>query len=381
MMLCLSCLLALLFSCRYQQLGSQSENFYEETHYVNIDTSRAFFNFDSFPKVKQVEGESLHLFHELGDLNHCQLVEDRYLIFNGLINGHHSHILDLETSELTHFARDGRGPGEVIHSWTFTYREKDRSLWVYDYKRRVMVGYSMDQLLNGQDPSAESEMFDFSYDVVQHPKWITDSTIVGLTYDKVNGRLFYFDERGKFIRKAGKLPPKNDPRIVDFVWAQVHQAELALAPDRQHLVSAVKNATEFELYDKEGNELARLAGPELYHNIWMPFKVGLNQNYITSNKARNAYPSVSASNEGPFLLYSGRRDIDAPTGDNGEARPYWDAHSDKVLFFSWEGKPEILYQLDREVIDIAVDSKGRYLYGVNYEEPEIYRFDLQSPKP
>jgi len=83
---------------------------------------------------------------------------------------------------------------------------------------------------------------------------------------------------------------------------------------------------------------------------------------------RNAYRSCSATQDLLFALFSGRLDSAYEGGARQSGR--------FVHVFDWEGELRAVFELDRDIAVITVNSSGTALYASSYIDAHIYRYDL-----
>ena len=340
---------------------------------TNTENERRF-NFDSFSKKIQLTGQSLNMGDHMGDGTDFFLAEDRFIIYEGLIDGFHCHIYDLETKQLFHFAKDGRGPGEILTVFSFDYRAEDRSIWVHDIKRNTWTGYTLDKLLQNHNQHAYFAELKFEVQGVQYPLWIDKDTIVSVSFVDSKARLYYFDQQGQLIDTRADIPEKEDEKLSDFVHAQIHQGMLSRAPNCQNLIFASRYSDLIQIFSEIGGKQKKLRGPELVKPVWELLDIQGYQNFAITDHTIEANTQIAATNYGFLLLFSGKSDAMAPKSNN--EGDMWRSMTNQVLMLDWSGIPLYHYHLDRRVINIAVSSNGKYLYGLDYLQPDIVRFEL-----
>ncbi|MEM6805611.1 MAG: hypothetical protein AAF696_29710, partial [Bacteroidota bacterium] len=84
------------------------------------------FSASVFEPSISIKGAELNLRDRLGEITDFYLIENRYLVYDGISENYRCHLYDLETGKLTHFGKDGRGPGELLTVFSYDYRAKDR---------------------------------------------------------------------------------------------------------------------------------------------------------------------------------------------------------------------------------------------------------------
>jgi hypothetical protein len=85
---------------------------------------------------------------------------------------------------------------------------------------------------------------------------------------------------------------------------------------------------------------------------------------------RHAYRGCTATKDFLFALYSGRP-------DSLENRD-WAQSAEFVHVFDWEGGLRAVFQLDRDIGVIAVNSSGDTLFASSYSDASIYRYELPA---
>lgn len=334
------------------------------------------FAASDFGPASSIKGSELNLQDQMGDISDFHLVEDRYLIYSGIFEGYRCHLYDLETGKITHFGKDGRGPGELLTVFSYDYRSKDRSIWVQDIKRKIWNSYSLDSLISGKPENASLDQMELDLYGFQYPIWIDDDKIASISNLDNSGRFFFLNAENTVTDKVGSLPVKEDETLVDYVHAQIYQGMLSASPDRKNLVFAGRYFDGIRILSLDDNQENQFYGPERVDPIWELLDIEGNQNFAINKNTTEANTQVSASNSSIYLLYSGRSRAMAPKDEKSAGM--WKSFSDQVYVLDWSGYPKTKYTLDREVLNIVISSDEKYLYAIDYNKPDIVKYELPS---
>ncbi|MEM6806595.1 MAG: BF3164 family lipoprotein [Bacteroidota bacterium] len=354
-----------------------SSNACDEVSAQKSDLNRSNeFTASDFEPAISLKGTELNLQNHMGDISDFHLVENRYLIYSGIFEGYRCHLYDLETGKLTHFGKDGRGPGELLTVFSYDYRAKDRSIWVQDIKRKIWNSYSLDSLISGNPDKASLEQMELDLYGFQYPIWIDDNKIAAISNLDNSARFFFLNAENVVKDKVGTIPVKEDETWVDYVHAQIYQGMLSASPDRRNLVFAGRYFDEIRILSLDQNQEFQFYGPGKVDPIWELLDIEGNQNFAINKHTTEATTQVSASNSSIYLLFSGRSKAMAPKDEKSAGM--WKSFSDQVFVLDWSGKPKAKYTLDREVLNVVISSDEKYLYAIDYNKPDIVKYELSN---
>ena len=272
------------------------------------------------------------------------------------------HVLDAETGTLIlSVGRRGEGPGDFHRSPTSLHSrtDDDGAVWVWD---------SSFQRLTRFEPIAPSE---YRHEIitlqggeqVRRLVWLTSGEMIGTAYSAPKRFQIFFRD-GEFLHSAqGELLGPPTASTTERLEATAAGIVVQPWPKRGFVIAHVYSSR-IEYYDADARlvRLAKVPFP------WGPvFDEGPGGELVFNNR-RSAYRGCSATEEYLFALYSGRP-------DSLQERD-WAQSAEFVHVFDWEGNLRAVFQLDRDIGVITVDSSGTTLYASSYSDAHIYRFDL-----
>jgi hypothetical protein len=265
------------------------------------------------------------------------------------------------------FARIGEGPCEFQFPSSIQTISGTRGfLGLVNRKKFTFSLLSIDSILSWSQPCIyTTRNFNTAYQrlVLLNEN---DSLFVGIglfprryALSKINGdTLFTFGEypfREKFVSQ----------RYEDL--AMVFQGDIAVHPKEKKFVFATRASANIEIYEVKGDKPAFVKA----YYFWPPdFNVERdNPNSFSANFTRDnkfGFLSTSVNEKYIYLLYSGKSGRTA-------------YESSTILVFDWQGKPHIMYNLDREVNHIAVDPFNKEIYAYAEEDtPLLLKYKLPT---
>jgi hypothetical protein len=178
---------------------------------------RSFYR-EEVPDPTYLKGESVQMGDYLGRCINFLLIEDQYIVYNGLVDDYHGHLYDLSKKKLHHFGRVGKGPGELLGIYTLDYHSKDKILWAEDISQSVMIGFELDSILSSPSAAASSAVkFAPEIENMIGLQWTSPDTVIGFSHFEESGRIVVFDSSGKVLGFKGKLPPKETEDLPYFI--------------------------------------------------------------------------------------------------------------------------------------------------------------------
>ncbi len=322
-------------------------------------------------------GERLDLTGKLNKTRRLFIIQDRFLLFNGLVGSHHCHLYDLETKEVIDFGEDGSETGQLLTCSSASYVQESDMIWIFDFIQQRLNGYSLERLLTGGDQTSFVKEITFELPAVMSPNWIGGDSIAHLVLNDARGRIFISDTTGKYIRTIGELPKKRNRKTPMSVHAEAYQADLFADPTAEVMVVAPRYTDHLSAYRFDGDLSFSFQGPDSFPVVGSIFEIEKEKHFATTQLTRKSYVDVYLSPEKIFLLYSGKSETMAPPSE--PAPVWWISMGDEVFVTSIDGEPLQRFKLDRLMFDIAFDATNQRLFGLDYSNQEIISYQLPTP--
>ena len=265
------------------------------------------------------------------------------------------HVLDRHTGRLVRsVGRRGKGPGEFQGAWSLSKDlRSDRAVWVYDLPLRRLTRVPLSAQ---EDVRASGRTLLRLTDgaVLTGPQWIAPDTILTLGF-LLDARVALFDSLGH--RTGGLGRPPFAPEAGQPM--QAAQALLAAHPDHRRYAITNRYVSRIELLDLASGTMQAVAGP-----------VAVNTGPATVDLDRFAYVDAAATATQVVALFSGRSraEYEADAG-----------FGDQLHLFDWTGRLTGAYRLDADVLAIAVDEAGGFVYALRHDPvPAVVRYRLPT---
>lgn len=250
--------------------------------------------------------------------------------------------------------RRGRGPGEFEGAWSLEPAgDLSRAVWVYDLPLRRLTLVPLEQ--GSRSPAGPGRMVHLTEGaVVTGPHWLAPDTIVTPGFF-LDARLAVFDSAGRRLGGLGQSRFQASPPQP----MQASQAILAAHPERRRFAIANRYVSWIELLEVDGPPGAVIAGP-----------IAVNRDRPSVELDRFAYIDVAATRRHIVALFSGRE-----RKDFGSRASFGAC----LHVFDWEGAFEGAFRLDSDVLAIATDGEGDFVYALRHDPlPAVVRFALTA---
>lgn len=259
--------------------------------------------------------------------------------------------------------RFGKGPGEIIMpSCLNPSTEQPGIIWVFDLQVMRLTEFDVDK-------EKHLRTIDLTSGLPYNPVLMGDSLILscGLLY--VGGRFGIYDSTGKFIRNVGIIPEGSAANVPVQLHLQAYQSTLRVNPRKSLLVVGTRYGDRLDILKADGEILRTVHGPVSANPFYTVVSAGGTPVMATDEKKTlYGYIDIAVTEKYIFALFSGRTRNDFPGRAN---------FGNHVHVFDWDGKIIRAYNLDSDVLSIAVDGDGRYLYGIQHEPRiAVIRFEL-----
>lgn len=177
------------------------------------------------------------------------------------------------------------------------------------------------------------------------------TNFIGFQYGR-DSLLYVFDEFGKKL-KAYAGYPADSRSVSDEARSDIYQMGY-ISNGKDKVAVAYYMTDVIEIFDAEGNLVKHLEGPE---------------GFEYTKEGKDAFFSPRNAGESFFVLFNGR----------SWSEESHNSSCNKLLSFSWDGKPECIYTLDDPIFTFCVDVKQRKVYGVS-TTPEYHIVEYSLPK-
>ncbi|MBQ8225084.1 MAG: hypothetical protein IJZ86_07045 [Bacteroides sp.] len=264
------------------------------------------------------------------------------------------HVFDLNTKQLLakHIAV-GQGPNDMLAP---RFADMDDSyLYVYDIMTSEVAKYLKSEL-------ADTALLVKQTKVKPKKRSMGEARVLGEGFvapaRSANFKLYQYNVQGEVVDTLGRNPQvswNTTPK------EQIDMFEFACLTDKREKIALFYYWTDLlDIYDKEGNLLKRLHGPEGFVS---PFKeVQRGQIMMAApvdGKTRAAYIVPQSVGDELWVLFSNRLSND---------ENYLDT---QILVFDWEGNPLRILNLNQGIFSFAVDETHRKIYGIS-DSPEFH---------
>jgi hypothetical protein len=265
------------------------------------------------------------------------------------------------------FGRRGAGPGEfrdVTSLQPSTSRSGDsEAVWAFDATLGRLTELKIHP--SGEMAVKQSVTGRFAGQLVVFPLGESNSVGMGSFSDR---RVSIFDSAGTKVREVGELPLLSEG-VPASVAQEILQPSAVAQPNGLLVAIGARYAGRVDIYSSVDGRHTSAAVPD-------PFSARVNVGYNgavllfrSDGQTRFGYIGLAATSERVYALFSGRTRRGFPGRANfGRA----------LHVFSWSGRLLRSFELDRDVISIAVAPDGRTLYAIAHEpSPEVLSFRVE----
>ncbi len=294
-------------------------------------------------------------------------IVDKYIVTIDMKSDKLIKIFNNETGKLLKsFGRKGQGPSEFIGASDIIRDPNDENMfWIYDLTTTLIKKFSLKNVFN--DNFKPIKIIKFT-DEIPVQIVMTKNNHMYATAITTRGRILEYDEKGRLIRRIGKIPLKFKNRR--FAKQHSHGFLGDILYLKNKLYIATKYGSLIENYDiKSGKLIATYYGPDLFFPEYNIVPAGIYYTMTPNKKTRWGYVGISHNKKTDkfFLLYSGRYFFDK------EGIPVEGSYTNTIYIMNNKGELEEELILDKKVHKIRVSEDSSTIYGAGSNE--ILKFE------
>ena len=316
------------------------------------------------------------------DLQMSELLGRSFRVY--AINGYLLFQDDYENTQLTMISLDssrqvyrvgthGQGPNELVRIGAIL-PTKD-GFTVHDGGKATLFNYNINQILDGS--LINKKLFDGVPNGLISMESLSDSVYVysGLLQDEANGEFLFVDGQGDIITSFGKLSEKKSTKKDPlYITAQGYQTILTSNKKDSKIAAATRFGDILQViqYNKKNKTVKKINEFKIVDPVFETYDYNGSPNFATTSETLSGYRSITSTEEEIYALYSGEY--------YGRGLAPEDVLSgNQIRVFNWDGKPQYVIQLDRNVTFITVDYPNMYAL---YDDPEknttVIMYDLSK---
>ena len=328
---------------------------------INKNYGVASFTFDDFKPIQLsqpniIECDSLFL----GKPGSIHFHPENFILIADRRNVKLLHIIDLEDNSSVLDINPGRAQNELLSVWDVTIKGNDVYLSSIYENKLLKLHYN-----------SVNRGFDFNGSI-QFPQQFLRCIPYDtgyLTYASASSkdRFYMWDETINIVDTVGNFPVNG---IISQVPLHngVLQSDLGVCENK--IAAAYKGIDYIDVY-KNLSLSKRIHGP-LLTDVEVKERKFSNGSVATSlSPDMSIFSRVIATDTGFYVGYVGyvSNGKDIPTSEDMSIK--------KILHFTWDGKPDYVYILDRSIQDFAIDTESGVVYCLTASpEPDIISYML-----
>jgi hypothetical protein len=283
---------------------------------------------------------------------------DSFIIVHDMYEMQHFSVFNAVSGKyLTRFGNIGNGPGELLTGNVLSIYRKN--LYSFDIPRRYIFKYNVEALINDEAsrPETVGKFADIPDAYFSRILPVDSACFLGGGVYKSQYQHLLMNEKGEITDYGIDIFNKQES-FNDVYKFLSNQGILVNHPDRAKFVYSVSNSSNIDFFEVTDQKLHPTKSYRLHNPAFKNENIG-RESYSIEYKddAIIGYIDLSSTHEYVYALYTDRTRIDK----NGRENPY---ASNIILVFDWDGNPDKIYQLDREVYYIAVDENNKILYAL-----------------
>ncbi|MFY0715237.1 hypothetical protein J1D01_16360 [Seonamhaeicola sp. NFXS20] len=301
------------------------------------------FSNDSFSIVSKLKSEVLKRVSDSILVSYRIKIDEEYMYLNEIKSNKYLNIVKLpEEDFIGTFGTKGKGPCETIVAWSIS-KSDNETLLILDPKQKKIVEYNVDSLINNKPCIKEYKVAD---SVNCRNAFIYENKVYYTDQNNTEFRFFESNFEGGNVKGHGSLETNISFNDFRKNSGKINNAHMVHNDDL--FVFGYHYFPLIELFDLENNKWKSIVGPT-------------NEIPDEEFKGRDfVYNSIRVTKKFIYALYASRMgEIDV----------------DVIFVFNLNGQPEKKLILDRGIFTFDVYN-DKYIYGLNYEENKILKFEI-----
>jgi len=249
----------------------------------------------------------------------------------------------------------GQGPKEMVAP-RFVENE-DNKMLLFDIATSVLFEYDIDRFAQEEAPEPIKRVA-FKDKISGEPCLLNNAFIAPAR--NPNYMLQVLNKEGERIDSVGSYPETSE-KLSNTEMLETYQ--YSFTTDSEGKVVICYNWTDrLDFYGKNKDLKTNIYGPIHFTSHYKEFHNG-NATFAkpVKGETRDAYYNPVSVGDEVFVLFSGK----------SEDEPDYSILADKILVYSWDGKPEKILSLDQGVFTFTVDAKNKLIYGIS-DKPEFH---------
>ena len=333
----------------------------------NPDETAATFTLDSFERIAVPDAAGTVYRNDsllLGNPQTIRFHPDGYLVLLDRTDDGQVTVIDLETDNVQHLIRRGRGLGEVMIVRDLVVRDGD--IWISGLAEQKILK------LTRPDGSREFEPQEVCTVAEQFMRAVpvANGRFLTLAPASSQTRFHLLDSQGTPCDTLGSFPALGQLAEVTPNNA-IFQSEITVSPDGGHIAAVCQSLEFIDIYDADMTLIRRLQGPQGVDPSVKAIKTDMGVRYYQD--PMYFIFSGAVSNDRQFMVgYIGV--CVQSESDFGE-------QIGSVLSFDWKGRPQKAYEFESDIVSFDMDWKNHVMYCIkNRPEPEIVAYRLDNLK-
>ncbi len=270
------------------------------------------------------------------------------------------------------FGRQGSGPGEYKAAWSLLkpWTATSDEVWIFDISLQRLTHIDLGPVETETVGRLDTRLVQLRGNAsATSPLWLGDTILLTPGFFP-EARFARFKQTGELHDKVGPLPTWHS-EVPPQVRQHAYVGMLAKSDAKGLVALATRHADQIEIYRQNGELIRRVTGP---FGFDPRFTVGVGNGgkpiLQTGDDLRFGYVDVTATDDHIFALFSGR------TRKDYGSDAVFGRH---VHVYDWSGQLLEAIELDADLLTLAVDTDGRFLYGVRHDPiPAILAYPLVS---
>lgn len=289
-----------------------------------------------------IDGDTLPLF--VG----WNYIEDKLVCINSRSKDKVFVASDSQGHAAGSFGKIGNSSNEFSKGMDITYQEERGKFWVNDANKAMLMRIDLQASLDSSKCVVDKRVATAGR--VLNAFYVNDSTIIYEQEMRDNYRLYVFDaKRGKARQHYDLYSPCKENETFN-----VYRTYMQLHPDAERLVGVMANMNQVNFLSATTNKRKAVS---LYEEAELCYDYE-KQTYF--------YCGVTATRNRVYALY-----LDQCSKESFEkAKPV------EVHVFDWDGNFIERLRINEYLCGIAVDERGKNLYGAEIMHNHVYKYKL-----